>query len=70
MIHVYKSGGPWTSENGQEYDIKCINRSDLKKYKDSGWLLENPALQADPDEEVENPKKAPKKAPKKTTTEE
>ena len=39
MIHVYKSGGDWKLENGDDYTIKPINDSVLSKHLDDGWVL-------------------------------
>lgn len=37
MIHVYKKGGAWKTEEGVKYTVKAINRKELKKYLDLGF---------------------------------
>lgn len=39
MIHIFKAGGAWSTEEGFSYDIKSIEPSDFASHKKDGWKM-------------------------------
>lgn len=37
MIHVFKSGGEWTTPDGRNYTIKAIEQNEKPAYIKKGW---------------------------------
>lgn len=38
MIHIYKRGGGWKTKDGIDYDLKCVNNSELQMHLVDGWV--------------------------------
>jgi len=59
MKHIYKTGGPYKTEDGKEYSIKAVNDKDRGLFLANGWVsslseVKKPKKKAAPNKAVAN----------------